>query len=88
MGRRAARRAICTTTRMSGSREMPHVWAFVGEMKGKLLIAFAPANQMEAFFQEEMSRHRAAYSNSASVDDKEIFREYGMELLGPPLSIG
>jgi mannose-6-phosphate isomerase-like protein (cupin superfamily) len=71
-----------------GPREMPHVWAFVGETKGKLLIAFAPANQMEAFFPEEMSRHRAAYSKSASVDDKERFREYGMELLGPPLSIG
>jgi mannose-6-phosphate isomerase-like protein (cupin superfamily) len=71
-----------------GPRQVPHVWAFVGEPRGKLLIAFAPANKMEAFFRESMNRHNTVFSDSASVDNKKFFREYGMELLGPPLSVG
>jgi mannose-6-phosphate isomerase-like protein (cupin superfamily) len=69
-------------------REVPHVWAFVGETPGKLLIAFAPANRMEAFFREYMKRDDSAYSNANKANDKELFRVYGMELLGPPLSVG
>jgi quercetin dioxygenase-like cupin family protein len=68
-------------------REVPHVWAFVGDAPGKMLIAFAPANKMEAFFRESMKRHENAYSNSANANDKELFHAYGMELLGPPLSV-
>jgi hypothetical protein len=34
-----------------------------------------------------MKRHDSAYSNSGNVNDKELFRAYGMELLGPPLSV-
>jgi quercetin dioxygenase-like cupin family protein len=68
-------------------REVPHVWAFVGDTPGKMLIAFAPANKMEAFFRESMKRHESAYSNSANANDKELFHAYGMELLGPPLSV-
>jgi quercetin dioxygenase-like cupin family protein len=70
-----------------GPREIPHAWAFVGDTPGKMLIAFAPANKMEAFFREGTKRHNNAYSNSAAADDKEFFRAYGMELLGPPLSV-
>jgi quercetin dioxygenase-like cupin family protein len=70
-----------------GPREIPHAWAFVGDTPGKMLIAFAPANKMEAFFRDGMKRHNNAYSNSAAADDKEFFRAYGMELLGPPLSV-
>jgi mannose-6-phosphate isomerase-like protein (cupin superfamily) len=68
-------------------REVPHAWAFVGDTPGKMLIAFAPANKMEAFFRESMKRHDSAYSNSANANDKELFHAYGMELLGPPLSV-
>jgi mannose-6-phosphate isomerase-like protein (cupin superfamily) len=71
-----------------GPRETPHVWAFVGDTKGKMLIAFAPANKMEAFFRESMRRHNTVFADSASADNKEFFRAYGMELLGPPLSMG
>jgi len=70
-----------------GPREVPHAWAFVGDTPGKLLISFAPANKMEAFFREGMKRHASAFSNSANADDKEFFHAYGMELLGPPLSV-
>ena len=65
-------------------REVPHAWAFVGDTPGKLLIAFAPANKMEAFFRDNEKRFNGGnYANEA-----EIYRAYGMELLGPPLSIG
>jgi hypothetical protein len=60
---------------------VPHVWAFVGDTPGKMLIAFAPANKMEAFFREALRRHDNRYSNSANANDKELFRAYGMELL-------
>ena len=33
-------------------RGVPHVWAHVGEGKGRLLIVFQPAGKMEAFFGE------------------------------------
>jgi hypothetical protein len=36
-------------------REVPHAWAFVSDTAGKMLIAFAPAKKMEAFFREAMN---------------------------------
>jgi len=48
-----------------------------------MLIAFAPDNKMEAFFREGMRRRDNAYSNSGNPNDKESFRAYDMELLGP-----
>jgi quercetin dioxygenase-like cupin family protein len=33
-------------------RRVPHVWAFVGEGRGRILVAFFPAGKMEAFFRE------------------------------------
>jgi mannose-6-phosphate isomerase-like protein (cupin superfamily) len=67
-----------------GPRGVPHAWAFVGDGPGKLLIAFAPANKMEAFFREnEKGRKDGVYVNDAAV-----YKAYGMELLGPPLSVG
>jgi quercetin dioxygenase-like cupin family protein len=67
-----------------GPREVPHAWAYVGEGSGKLLIAFAPAGKMEAFFRDnEKPRKNGEYLNDAAV-----YRAYGLELLGPPLSVG
>jgi quercetin dioxygenase-like cupin family protein len=65
-------------------REVPHGWAFAGDTPGKLLIAFAPANKMEAFFREN-AKH---FSGGNYANEAEIYRAYGMELLGPPLSLG
>src|SRR5689334_5199291 len=31
-------------------RQVPHVWAYVGEGRGRILITFMPAGRMEAFF--------------------------------------
>jgi quercetin dioxygenase-like cupin family protein len=65
-------------------RELPHAWAFAGDTPGKALIAFAPANKMEAFFRDN-AKH---FSGGNYANEAEIYRAYGMELLGPPLAIG
>ena len=61
-------------------REVPHVWAFVGDGEGKLLLVFAPASEkIEALFSNRPTA--GGYSN------EEIFRAHGQELVGPPLSV-
>jgi len=61
-------------------RKIPHVWAHVGETKGRMLVTFVPAGQMEAFFRE------VTRANAMPPQDPELWRAHGMELLGPPLS--
>jgi quercetin dioxygenase-like cupin family protein len=63
-------------------REIPHVWAFVGAGTGRLLVAFTPAGKMEAFFREINK------ANAMPPQDPALWRAYGMELVGPPLSVG
>jgi len=60
-------------------REVPHAWAFTGGGTGRLLIAFLPAGQMPAFFQE------VSKANAMPAPDPDLWRAYGMELVGPPL---
>ena len=62
-------------------RKVPHVWAYVGDTKGRILIAFMPAGKMEAFFRE------VTKANAMPPLNPELWRDHGMELLGPPLSI-
>ena len=64
-------------------REVPHAWAFVGNTPGRLLVGFIPANKMEAFFVDNEKRRQDGHY----VDDPAVFRAYGMELLGPPLTV-
>ncbi len=64
-----------------GPRQVPHVWAFAGGMRGKILIAFMPAGKMEAFFRE------VTKANAMPTQDPELWRAHGMELLGPPLAV-
>ena len=62
-------------------RKVPHVWAFIGDTRGRMLIAFMPAGKMEAFFRE------VTKANAMPTQDPALWRAYGMELLGPPLAI-
>jgi quercetin dioxygenase-like cupin family protein len=62
-------------------RNVPHVWAYVGETPGKILIGFQPAGKMETFFQE------AAKIADFAADEK-LYRACEMEVVGPPLSLG
>ncbi len=62
-------------------RRVPHVWAYVGDTRGRMLIAFMPAGKMEAFFRE------VTKANAMPPQDPELWRAHGMELLGPPLAV-
>jgi mannose-6-phosphate isomerase-like protein (cupin superfamily) len=62
-------------------RKVPHVWAHVGNARGRILITFMPAGKMEAFFRE------VTKANAMPPQDPALWRAHGMELLGPPLTI-
>ena len=62
-------------------RNVPHVWAFVGDTIGRMLITFNPAGKMEAFFRE------VTKANAMPPQDPALWQAHGMELLGPPLSV-
>lgn len=62
-------------------RNVPHVWAYVGDATGRILVTFMPAGKMEAFFRE------VTKANAMPPLDPELWRAHGMELLGPPLSV-
>lgn len=62
-------------------RKVPHVWAHVGNGRGRILIAFMPAGKMEAFFRE------VTKANVIPPQDPALWLAHGMELLGPPLVV-
>lgn len=62
-------------------RRVPHVWAHVGPGPGRILIAFFPAGQMEAFFRE------VTRAGAMPPLDPALWQAHGMELLGPPLPV-
>jgi quercetin 2,3-dioxygenase len=62
-------------------RKVPHVWAYVGEGPGQILIAFTPAGKMQHFFDE------AEKLNRMPGQDPAFWEEHDMEWLGPPLSV-
>jgi mannose-6-phosphate isomerase-like protein (cupin superfamily) len=59
-------------------RNIPHVWAYLGQQPGRMLFAFTPAARIESFF-EETSKP------DAKVNDPSRFERHGMKLVGPPL---
>jgi mannose-6-phosphate isomerase-like protein (cupin superfamily) len=59
-------------------RNVPHVWAYLGEQPGRMLFAFTPAGKIESFF-EETSKP------DAKLNDPSRFERHGMKLVGPPL---
>jgi mannose-6-phosphate isomerase-like protein (cupin superfamily) len=64
-----------------GPRKIPHVWAYTGGLRGRILIAFLPAGRMESFFRE------VTKANAMPPLDPELWRAHGMELVGPPLKV-
>ena len=57
-------------------RNVPHVWAYLGQQPGRMLFAFTPAARIESFFEE---------TTDAKVQDPSRFERHGMKLVGPPL---
>lgn len=62
-------------------RKVPHVWAYVGGTRGRMLFALTPAGKIEAFFRE------ITQANAMAPQEPALWRRYDMELLGPPLPI-
>lgn len=62
-------------------RGVSHVWAHTSGGRGRMLIAFLPAGQMESFFRE------AGRAGAMPRQDPEFWRAHGMELVGPPLTV-
>jgi|SRR5205085_9890659 len=63
-----------------GPRNIPHAYAFIGPSDGRILISFTPAGRIQEYF--ERPRTPGVY-----VSDAALYRAYGMELLGPSLSV-
>jgi quercetin dioxygenase-like cupin family protein len=62
-------------------RQIPHVWAFVGEQRGRLVVAFTPAGKMEGFFRETTK------TNAMPTQDPALWLAHGMQVVGPPLQV-
>ncbi len=62
-------------------RGVPHVWAFVGDGQGRILIAFLPAGRMESMFRQMFS------ANAMPPQDPALWAAHGLQLVGPPLPI-
>lgn len=69
-----------------GPRGVPHAWAFAGSTVGRLLLSYAPAGKMEAFFNawEQLGFTPGGYSKEK---DAALLRTYGMERVGPPIPL-
>lgn len=64
-------------------RHVPHTYAHLGDGRGRLLIAYQPAGDMESFFLEVSS-----WAGPPSASEvQRVFRAHGMEVVGPPLKI-
>ncbi len=59
-------------------RNLPHALPSPEGGPGKLLLSFTPAGKMEAFFR------RVSKTNAMVTQDAALFREFDMELVGPP----
>jgi mannose-6-phosphate isomerase-like protein (cupin superfamily) len=59
-------------------RNVPHVWAYLGDRPGRLLFAFTPAAKAEDFFIQTSKP-------GAIVGDQKVFEAHGMKVVGPPL---
>ena len=70
-----------------GPRGIPHVWAFVGDSAGRLLISFAPAGKMEAFFNEREKPGIKPGAYASTPSDATLLQAFGMELIGPPIKL-
>jgi quercetin dioxygenase-like cupin family protein len=65
---------------ITGPRGIPHVWASMTET-GRILVAFTPAGQMEAFFAE------VTKTNAMPSQDPALWLAHGMQVVGPPLPV-
>jgi mannose-6-phosphate isomerase-like protein (cupin superfamily) len=65
-------------------RKTPHAFAKISEGEAQMLVLFQPAGTMEEFFQE-MSKLGNNIPKDQESKLKELWRNHGMEIVGPPL---
>jgi mannose-6-phosphate isomerase-like protein (cupin superfamily) len=65
-------------------RMVPHVWAYVGDDPGTLLLAVQPAGSLEAFFLKSSKMAKPPSPEEA----EQQFAAHGMKVVGPPLNVG
>jgi DNA-binding transcriptional MerR regulator/quercetin dioxygenase-like cupin family protein len=75
-------------------RKTPHAWAAVGDKPGKILNTYQPAGTMEDFFRA-VGNFEGAPSREEVMEETytqkqvdaihQLFREHGMDVVGPPL---
>jgi hypothetical protein len=63
---------------------VPHVWAYIGDDPGTLLLAVQPAGSLEAFFRQCCEMARLPTPEEAA----RTFAAHGMKVVGPPLDVG
>jgi mannose-6-phosphate isomerase-like protein (cupin superfamily) len=64
-------------------RMIPHVWAYVGDKPGTLLLAVQPAGSLEEFFMKSCGMTRPPTPEEAD----QLFAAHGMKVVGPPLAM-
>jgi mannose-6-phosphate isomerase-like protein (cupin superfamily) len=64
-------------------RMVPHVWAYVGDAPGTLLLAVQPAGSLEAFFRQSCAMTRLP----TPAEGDRMFAAHGMQVVGPPLAV-
>lgn len=64
-------------------RMVPHVWAYVGEKPGTLLLAVQPAGSLEEFFMKSCGMTQPPTAEEA----EKLFAAHGMKVVGPPLTV-
>jgi mannose-6-phosphate isomerase-like protein (cupin superfamily) len=64
-------------------RKIPHVWAYLGDSPGTLLLAVQAAGSLEEFFMKSCDMTRLPTAEEA---DK-LFAAHGMKVVGPPLMV-
>ena len=62
-------------------KTVPHAWANMGDRQMRFLALVTPAGKLEEFFEN------AAKNNALPGPDQELWQPYGMEWVGPPLTI-
>lgn len=65
-------------------RKIPHVWAYIGDKPGTLLLAVQPAASLEEFFMKSCNMTQPPSPQEA----EQLFAAHGMKVVGPPLVMG
>lgn len=63
------------------ARGIPHVFAYVSDEPGRMLIGFTPAGKIEAFFR------KVAIDGAPVPLTKAVLEEHDMVFVGPPLAV-